>query len=148
MFGFVYDPARIRVWLCFCLDLFSLFSREMDATLDLANADNMPLAQFLCCLRGMSEESLMKQVIGQLSALMDEIWSEKNISRNPWDIEENELSVARRSRRDVVLSDKLALGEGLWERWSPSQAPSSTYAEFPDIFACCSKAKENRPSNL
>ena len=106
----------------------------MDATLDLANADNMPLAQFLCCRWGMSEESLMKQVIGQLSALLDEIWSEKNISRNPWDIEEDELSVARRSRRDVVLSDKLALGEGCG---SPSQAPSSTYAEFPDVFACC-----------
>ena len=91
---------------------FSLLAREVNASLDLAHRDSMPLAVFLCCLWGMSVVSLVKQVLGQLSVMLDEIWLERQVSQNPLDIEEDELSIPKSARSDVALSDKFVLGEG------------------------------------
>jgi len=60
----------------------------------------------------MSVVSLVKQVLGQLSVMLDEIWLERQISQKSFDIGEDELFVPKGVRRDAALSDKLALGEG------------------------------------
>jgi hypothetical protein len=90
---------------------FSLLAREENATLDLSHKDSMPLAVCLCWLWGMSVVSLVKQVLGQLSVMLDEIWLERQISQKSFDIGEDELFVPK-GVRDAALSDKLALGEG------------------------------------
>ena len=56
--------------------------------------------------------SLVKQVLGQPSVMLDVIWLERQVSQNPFDIEEDEFSIPKSARSDVTLSDKLALGEG------------------------------------
>ena len=63
---------------------FSLLAREENATLDLLHKDGMPLAVFLCWLWGMSVVSLVKQVLGQPSVMLDVIWLERQVSQNPF----------------------------------------------------------------
>ncbi len=55
--------------------------------------------------------SLVKQVLGQPSVMLGEIWLERQVSQN-LDIDEYEFSIPKSARRDVTLSDKLAFGEG------------------------------------
>ena len=61
---------------------------------------------------GVSVVSLVKQVPGQLSVMLDEIWFERQVPQNPLDIEQDELPIPKGARRDVALSHKFALGEG------------------------------------
>ena len=56
--------------------------------------------------------SLVKQVLGQPSVMLDEIWLGRQVFQNPFGIDEDEFSIPNSARSDVTLSDKLALGEG------------------------------------
>jgi hypothetical protein len=125
-----------------------LLSRELDATIELANTDNMPLAQFLCCLWGMSEDSLMKQVLGQLSAFKDEIWLKRKMFKNPLDVEEDELSVPRGSRRDVVLGDKLALGEGCGADGARVKHPAQHMGSFRMFLLVAQRPRKIDPKDF
>ena len=97
----------------------------------------MPLALFACCLQWMSEESLMKQVRGHLSATMGEICLKRSISQNPFDVEGDA------SRRRFVR--RTHARRGLCHRQGASQVSGPADGEFSDVSAHCKKAAPDRP---
>lgn len=77
------------------------------------HCSTVPIKEFLCMVFSLRLSWLVRQVFGQVAALVDSVWSSKGFTQCPYEVSEDAPSLPKHARRDVDLLHKLALGEGM-----------------------------------